>query len=915
MTKKTLIQLDERIYEKATVLERDSKKLPEGVLCRVVYPICNLGKLNHNGRMYEKSVWDKVMEDKNIMDKINSRGLVGHAEHPDKLQSSLEKASHVVSKMHIDESTNRVLQEFDVLDTPFGRIIDTMLKAGCLVGCSTRAEGELQEKESKEFGKYRYVVPESYRYITTDFTADASTFDSAPESVLREVVGHIEVGLDQAKIDKDFAVQMLESVKSPSAKSLLENIKKDLGEQKREFSCVQLEAPKETSEKVIEFSKSIADDEIYVDPSDPSFGREESPHVTLKFGLHTNEAKDLEPVLKGEKALTAKLGKTDIFASKEGAPYDVVYVTVESEDLKRLNKKISDSMEHTDTQPEYIPHMTVAYVKPGVGEKYKGKDALEGTEVVFDRVQFSGKDKQKVDITLEARVNEKPAVADDKEVKTVGDTPPGDVEGLKAEQEYCNFLNKAVSPEAKKEFPDMKFVPRTEYMKPTDIEGGDVQPVEAEESRKFFITGLPKFVSKVALDEAGIEFDNIHKSFLEKADKEGKKAAEESINRIMAELESIIRKSRNLVEYRLAKDALLKVRKVLAGEEAQTVVEDHSLEVIFDMIFYGVKGYKEWTDAEIEAELEGLMKDDGFKGTINEYVSKLIDEGKEWMNMGENRGAGLGMGGPRQGDGGVDECVCPECKTVAPHKRGTPCNEQKCPKCGASMLPKTNESKKRYTFETFDDLVKYFENEFSDEPLEMKQKLSGVLSESIQPLVDGQPDSIRRMVTNLRVREAVRRAERDQAVIIAEQAQAKVAGLEADIKKATEGNEDTKKKIDELTKLSESVTKQIEELKKTHADEIKALDVKIYRELQLESSGLELGKKALALLEQAESREEVDKKLVEFRDATRDTELHSSHLNEDSRVIEDVDKDKDKVPNDPVRRSVTAVLEGMHGQQ
>jgi len=900
MSKKTLIQLDERIQEKGTILERDAKKLPEGVLCRVVYPICNIGKLNHNGRMYEKGVWDRVMGDKDIMSKIESRGLVGHAEHPDKLQSSLEKASHVVSKMHIDESSQRVLQEFDVLDTPFGRIIDTMLKAGCLVGCSTRAEGELQEKEDKEFGKYRYVVPESYRYITTDFTADASTFNSAPESVLREVVGHIEVGLDQAKIDKDFAVQMLESVKSPAAQSLLENIKKDLGEQKREFSCVQLEAPKETADKVLEFSKSISDDEIYVDPKDPSFGREEEPHVTLKFGLHTDESKDLEPVLKGEKVLTAKLGKTDIFASKEGAPYDVVYVTIESEDLKRLNKKISDSMEHTDTQPEYIPHMTVAYVKPGVGEKYKGKDTLEGTEVAFDKVQFSGKDKQKTDIALEAivaekydsklfkndearkraeesglidtenenltvdgliakmrewnesehgvsagvydttkkqiedgggkmpedikrlaekKVSEEPAVAD-KEIKTVGDTPPGDVEGLKAEQDYCDFLNKAASPETKKEFPDMKFVPRTEYLQPTDIEGE--QKIE-NESRRFFVTGLPKFVSPIILDEAGAEFDRIYKD------------------------------------------------KV-------------------------------------------LMESEGKDGAIKKVMSELEELITESKKVEEARGEGMGQGGQRQGDGGVDECVCPECKTIAKHDRGIPCTEQKCPKCSASMLPKTNESKK-YTFETFDELVKYFENEFGDESEEVKKKLSSVLSESIQPSVDNQPDSVRRMVTNLRVREAIRRAERDQAVVIAEKAQGKATELEAGLKKATEGSEDTKKKIDELTKLSESAKQQIEGLKTKHADEIKALDVKIYRELQIESSGLELGKKALALLEQVESREEVDKKLVEFRDAVRDNELHSSHLDEDPNTMENANEIKDKVPNDPVRRSITAVLEGMHGKQ
>lgn len=36
------------------------------------------------------------------------------------------------------------------------------------------------------------------------------------------------------------------------------------------------------------------------------------------------------------------------------------------------------------------------------------------------------------------------------------------------------------------------------------------------------------------------------------------------------------------------------------------------------------------------------------------------------------------------GSGG--DCVCPKCKTVVPHKRGVPCQEEHCPKCDAKML-------------------------------------------------------------------------------------------------------------------------------------------------------------------------------------------------------------------------------------
>jgi hypothetical protein len=53
---------------------------------------------------------------------------------------------------------------------------------------------------------------------------------------------------------------------------------------------------------------------------------------------------------------------------------------------------------------------------------------------------------------------------------------------------------------------------------------------------------------------------------------------------------------------------------------------------------------------------------------------------------GGGQGAGQGMG--RGGGGGTGQggmCVCPSCGERLPHKRGVPCFEESCPKCGKSM--------------------------------------------------------------------------------------------------------------------------------------------------------------------------------------------------------------------------------------
>ena len=51
------------------------------------------------------------------------------------------------------------------------------------------------------------------------------------------------------------------------------------------------------------------------------------------------------------------------------------------------------------------------------------------------------------------------------------------------------------------------------------------------------------------------------------------------------------------------------------------------------------------------------------------------------------RGAGRGQGGRRAGFAGPEgACRCPSCGYEQPHQLGLPCNQTKCPKCGALMV-------------------------------------------------------------------------------------------------------------------------------------------------------------------------------------------------------------------------------------
>jgi len=46
-----------------------------------------------------------------------------------------------------------------------------------------------------------------------------------------------------------------------------------------------------------------------------------------------------------------------------------------------------------------------------------------------------------------------------------------------------------------------------------------------------------------------------------------------------------------------------------------------------------------------------------------------------------------GQGGGAEQQGGKATCECPKCGQIVEHPRGNPCNQLKCPECGASMGP------------------------------------------------------------------------------------------------------------------------------------------------------------------------------------------------------------------------------------
>jgi len=164
------------------------------------------------------------------------------------------------------------------------------------------------------------------------------------------------------------------------------------------YSSTQVNLAGDLSKRIMAWGKeNIPDEDIYTGEED--MGREDTPHITVLFGIVAQEPDEVIELLSSEGSVKAKLGNVSLF--KHSDDYDVVKIGVESKDLARLNKLLSDNLENENKFPDYKPHITIAYVKKGTGNKCSGSSEFEGQEVIFDQIRFSTKEGELTFIALQ----------------------------------------------------------------------------------------------------------------------------------------------------------------------------------------------------------------------------------------------------------------------------------------------------------------------------------------------------------------------------------------------------------------------------------------------------------------------------------------------------------------------------------
>lgn len=133
--------------------------LVRGVLQRAGAP-------NQNERVYPRAILER--EATKYEQLIKERRALGELDHPDSSVINLKNVSHNIREIHWEGDD--LMGTIEILPTPSGNILKELLRAGILLGISSRGMGSVSPRN--EGG---VIVGEDFELIGWDFVSNPST--------------------------------------------------------------------------------------------------------------------------------------------------------------------------------------------------------------------------------------------------------------------------------------------------------------------------------------------------------------------------------------------------------------------------------------------------------------------------------------------------------------------------------------------------------------------------------------------------------------------------------------------------------------------------------------------------------------------------------------------------------------------
>jgi hypothetical protein len=135
---------------------------------------------NHNGRVYPLKILARECAKYSSEKILDNRG-VGELGHPDNPSINFDRVSHKI--VDLRQEGNNFIGRAKILNTPFGKIVKSLMDDDIKFGASSRALGSLVER------KGYFEVQDDFHLITP---ADIVSDPSAPEAFVTAIMENKE---------------------------------------------------------------------------------------------------------------------------------------------------------------------------------------------------------------------------------------------------------------------------------------------------------------------------------------------------------------------------------------------------------------------------------------------------------------------------------------------------------------------------------------------------------------------------------------------------------------------------------------------------------------------------------------------------------------------------------------------------
>ena len=130
------------------------------ILGRMYGPIATCVESTRNGRLYNKPLWEKALEDDIFLEKVATKALFLELGHPaDREETDMKQTCACIPE--VPKIVGDDLYAYvDILDTPNGRLLKTLVDYGFVPGISSRGSGDVMDNNQ--------VDPETFFLETWD---------------------------------------------------------------------------------------------------------------------------------------------------------------------------------------------------------------------------------------------------------------------------------------------------------------------------------------------------------------------------------------------------------------------------------------------------------------------------------------------------------------------------------------------------------------------------------------------------------------------------------------------------------------------------------------------------------------------------------------------------------------------------